>query len=142
MMKELTCGSFGNLIWYHWCFTISLDDNAVMIEVPFHKKTIALSQVKKLESMKAFLQPRHFKLTYDDNGHTTKFIRFFSGNPSVWFNELQRLGVKTEDTLDLKNIKEDRFFQFAKRLNLTVGLIVAVCIVGGMAMALFSLLVN
>ena len=108
----------------------------MIVKVPFYRKTIPVDRIKKLESARGVLQPKHLKLTYEDGNQTVKFIRFFSVNPSNWFDELQKFGIKTEDTEGLRGVKDDRVLQFAKKLNLSAGIIAAVAAVAGLLIVL------
>ena len=139
MIKELTCGSFGRFLWFHWCFNIQLDDQQLIIAVPFHRKVIPVNKIEKMESVKSFMQPKHLKLLYRGSAQNIQAIQFFSIDPSMWFYEFDRLGVRTEDLEGLRNRKNDTSLRFAKILNISVGAFAAVVAIMALVIAVFAI---
>lgn len=87
--------------------------------------------------MKEFLQPKHLKLTYEDRNQNIKYMRFLSVTPSIWFDELQKRGVETEDVEGLRRVSNDKFFKFSKVLSLSVDAIATVVAVVGLIFVFF-----
>jgi len=140
MIKELTCGCFGGWTWYNRCFNVSLNDQQLIVKVPFYKKELPITRIKKIESIKGLMKPRHLKLTYETSNQKTNEIKFFSVNPAAWFEAFDKLGVETEDSMELRNVKNHELLQCAKVINLSAGVIAAMAAAAALSAVLFGLM--
>ena len=107
-VSEVACGKLGDSpLFYGGCLRVALNEDEALIRIPFRKITVPIKAVLKIVSANRYVhwtlgERKGLEILYETpNGQKTVF--FMSVNPRMWFETVERLGIKTEDPFDLRH---------------------------------------